>query len=53
METIEESVHLVTKMMDLGLKLQHEEFVYSRDKMGAYEILADLSAHTSVLEYID
>ena len=53
MGTIDENVHSVTKTMDLGLKLQHEEFVYTRDKLGVYEILADLTARTSVLEYVD
>ncbi|TWT03637.1 PucR family transcriptional regulator [Planomicrobium sp. CPCC 101079] len=51
LDLLDEKIRSVTKTMDIGLKIQPEEFVYSYDKLGIYEILFNLTSDSAVLKY--
>lgn len=50
---LDDKILSVKKTMDIGLKMRPEEFVYSRDKLGIYEILFNLTSDSSVLQFIN
>lgn len=48
---LDEKIRSVMKTMEIGLRMRPEEFIYSRDKLGIYEILFNLTTDPTVLEF--
>ncbi|WP_339184026.1 PucR family transcriptional regulator [Oceanobacillus sp. FSL W7-1293] len=52
-QNFDQSIHSVTKMMEIGEKVKPEENVYIQDQLGIYEILINLTSEDVVQKYTD
>lgn len=52
-KSLEDAIHSVTKIMEIGYKVKPGENVYTHDQLGIYEILINLTSDPSVQHYTE
>jgi DNA-binding PucR family transcriptional regulator len=50
---LDKAIHIVRKTLEIGMKIKAEEWVYTFDKLGIYEILINLTNDEFTLTYVN